>query len=177
MWVRFPPALPIFAGMWILVCHPRVMIWLFLIEHAGSIPASAIFMLKMTNSNRKKAEQLGVPFGTANGRLKKKILFHLVVACGRDTCYRCKKKITSKDDLSIEHKTPWIDSEKPVDLFFDIDNIAFSHMSCNISAARKITKRKHPSVSSYRRGCRCEECKNLEKIRRRSQRARGIKAR
>lgn len=34
---------------------------------------------------------------------------------------------------------------------------------------------KHPSSSAYRKGCRCNECKDIERVRRKSQRARGIR--
>lgn len=45
------------------------------------------------------------------------------------------------DELSIEHKTPWLDSEDPKALFFDLNNIAFSHLSCNVSAAKHPNKK------------------------------------
>jgi hypothetical protein len=34
---------------------------------------------------------------------------------------------------------------------------------------------KHPSSSAYRNGCRCDGCREIEKLRRRGQRKRGIK--
>jgi hypothetical protein len=67
-------------------------------------------------------------------------------------------EIESEKQLSIEHKIPWLDSENPISLFFDLENIAFSHLSCNSSAARP-RETKHPSFHSYRKGCRCEGCK------------------
>jgi len=82
-----------------------------------------------------KARQLGMPFGTANGRLRKKVLFSLVVKYNENICYRCKAKILSIDEFTIEHKQPWL--HVSVDLFWDIDNIAFSHLVCNVSAASK----------------------------------------
>ena len=46
-----------------------------------------------------------------------------------------------RDNFSVEHVTPWLDSEDPVGLFFDLKNISFSHRNCNSSAARRPTKK------------------------------------
>jgi hypothetical protein len=81
-------------------------------------------------SVRKKTEQLGMPFGTASGRLKKLILFELVCRAGLNICFRCKKQIKVANELSIEHKRPWLNVSPK--LFWDLDNIAFSHLKCNI---------------------------------------------
>ncbi len=83
------------------------------------------------NSNMNKSEKLGMPHGTANGRLKKAIMFMLVQRLGMDTCYRCGKKIETVKELSIEHIVSWEMAKDPVATFFDLDNIAFSHLSCN----------------------------------------------
>jgi len=96
--------------------------------------------IKMSNSNKKKTEQLGMPHGTAAGRLRKSIMFNLIKQCGHDICFQCKKTIEKEEDLSIEHKIPWLDSEKPKELFFDLDNISFSHLKCNIAQARQPLK-------------------------------------
>jgi len=52
-----------------------------------------------------------------------------------DTCYRCGEKIGNVDDLSIEHKTAWQSSDDPIKDFYDLGNIAFSHLNCNRGAA------------------------------------------
>lgn len=62
-----------------------------------------------------------------------------------------------RNNLSIEHKIPWLNSENPQGLFFDLQNIAFSHLSCNVGAARR-AKASCGSSSAYRRGCRCNDC-------------------
>lgn len=49
----------------------------------------------------------------------------------------------SADDLSIEHKAPWLHRDSA--LFWDLDNIAFSHLACNVNAAM----RKLPPVGSF----------------------------
>ena len=79
--------------------------------------------------NKNKAAFLGMPHGTANARLRKAILFKLVQTCKEDICFRCGLTIEKVDDLSIEHKLPW--ENISVELFWDLDNIAFSHLKCN----------------------------------------------
>lgn len=66
----------------------------------------------------------------ARNRLLKNILFDLIKETKRDICFHCKKKL-SIEDFSIEHKIPWLDSKDPLKLYFDLDNISFSHFSCN----------------------------------------------
>lgn len=83
----------------------------------------------MSDSNRRNAEKLGMPVGTAMNRLRKMVLFSLIQRVGEDTCYRCGKKIETVDDLTVEHKIGW--SGKDTEVFWDLENIAFSHMLCN----------------------------------------------
>lgn len=81
------------------------------------------------NSNERKAHVLGMPYGTACARLRKQILWRFILQCCLDTCFKCEGKIESIEDLSIEHKLPW--GPDCVDRFWDVDNIAFSHLRCN----------------------------------------------
>ena len=99
-------------------------------------------------SKSKKQKQLGMNPSTASGRLIKDLLFDFAVKNGH-TCHRCKKELT-RIDFSIEHIKPWLDSENPIDLFFDLDNIAYSHLKCNIRASRP-RKGEHPSIRSYQK--------------------------
>jgi len=85
-------------------------------------------------NNRKKAEQLGMPFGTASNRLRKMVLFHLLKKLKENVCFQCGAEIETVDELSIEHKKPWLDES--VDLFWDLNNIAFSHHQCNCASTR-----------------------------------------
>ena len=87
------------------------------------------------NGAARKAEQLGMPWGTACGRLRKLILFHLLEQLGQNICFHCNETIESAEALSIEHKVPWQGSEP--ELFWDMDNIAFSHLACNVAAANR----------------------------------------
>ena len=85
----------------------------------------------MSNSNKKRAEQLGMPYGTAANKLKKMLLFKFAQELGYDQCFVCKKPIEVVDDLSIEHKDPWFNRPGGTEKFWDLSNIAFSHLSCN----------------------------------------------
>jgi len=100
--------------------------------------------------------------GTASNRLKKNLLFEFAKRLDLHWCYQCGAEIEDCDEFTIEHKTPWLHSEDPRGLFFDIDNIAFSHKSCNYSAARNRKGKPCPSLTAYRKGCRCDDCKKLK---------------
>jgi hypothetical protein len=120
-------------------------------------------MDKVTRAKEKRTKQLGMNPATASGALKKQLMFHLAQKCEMDTCYQCGKRIETSKELSVEHKTPWMDSEDPVGLFFDLDNIAFSHLSCNVSATRTRGPARygeHGGSAMYQRGCRCQPCKD-----------------
>lgn len=107
--------------------------------------------------NQKKNEQLGMNYSTASNRLVKDLLFNFIVKANENICYRCGEPM-SRDTFSIEHKTPWLDSEDPLYLYFSLDNIAYSHLSCNVKAARKELK-SCGTAGAYARGCRCDLCK------------------
>lgn len=87
-------------------------------------------------SSEVKSEQLGMPFGTATAKLRKTILFSLLKKYNENYCYKCCGEIESEKELSIEHKTPWLYSESPIELFFNMENIAFSHLECNTKDKR-----------------------------------------
>ena len=74
-------------------------------------------------------QQLGVSQGTAVHRLRKNIMFSFAKRLDEDTCFKCGQKIETADELSIEHKEPW--ENRSAELFWDLDNIAFSHLKCN----------------------------------------------
>lgn len=98
----------------------------------------------------KKEHLLGMSFGKANARLRKALLFSLVVRLNEDFCHRCGGRIMHINEFSIEHKDSWQLSQTPTKTFFDLGNIAFSHFSCNISAATK-TNKTYPSEGIRRR--------------------------
>jgi len=88
--------------------------------------------LLRTKGNRHKDELLGMPHGTANGILRKDIIFWLAGISGMLTCFRCGKLIESVEEFSIEHKHSWQTALDPKREFFDVKNIAFSHFKCNV---------------------------------------------
>lgn len=107
----------------------------------------------------KKKMQLGMNPSTASGRLVKDLLWNFVETTGQSACCKCGEPM-SRDTFSIEHVTPWLDSEDPVGLYFDIENISYSHLKCNISDARatgkiyESAKHKEQARQERRRGTR-----------------------
>lgn len=64
--------------------------------------------------------------------------FTLLSALGKTNCWRCSLPMTV-ETYSLDHKQPWLDED--VSLFWDPDNIGYSHKSCNSREARKPTKK------------------------------------
>lgn len=88
----------------------------------------------MSDTAKRNARLLGKSFGAACTELKKRMLFHFAKKLGMDTCYRCGKPILTVAEFSIEHKKGWRGAPDPKAAFYDLNNIAFSHLSCNSSA-------------------------------------------
>jgi hypothetical protein len=109
-------------------------------------------------ANEKRYLLLGMPLGTASNRLRKSLLFFLVKKLNLDICFQCKMKIENESELSIEHMQPWQGSDDPKGKFFDLSNIAFSHLKCNVDAGGNRQAASHGSVKSYMNGCRCKNC-------------------
>ena len=108
----------------------------------------------------KKKQQLGMNPSTAASRLVKDILWKLLQDTGQDSCCKCSEQMT-RDTFSIEHIQPWMDSVDPLGLYFDLENISFSHLSCNISDARR-DRPTNCGISRYNSGCRCDICKSAK---------------
>ena len=107
-----------------------------------------------TKANRKKTEQLGMSIGTASNRLRKEVMFNLLRRLNGNICYRCKREIKTAEEMSLEHKIPWLDSHDPIGLFFDLTNIAFSHSACNRRRPGQPTLRKEgPLGTAWCSGC------------------------
>lgn len=66
-------------------------------------------------------------------RLRRTIVWSLLVELNRTSCFRCEKEM-SIDTYSIDHVVPWRPNSK--ELFESLKNIAWSHRSCNSSASR-----------------------------------------
>ena len=84
-------------------------------------------------------------------------MFSLVKETKKDVCSRCKKQILDIDNFSIDHKIPWLDSENPKKLFFDLENISFSHTGCNYGNARQPNKIIYPPGYGW-----CASCKQFK---------------
>jgi hypothetical protein len=104
----------------------------------------------MDRNNKTKFDLLGEPIGTATAKLRKTILFKLIQETNKDICFQCGERIESVDDLSIEHKVPWQSSNNPKQAFYDLDNISFSHLHCNIQSANRHVP--HPTVRGENHG-------------------------
>jgi hypothetical protein len=83
----------------------------------------------MNSRGARKSAFLGMPHGTAANRLRKIVMFSLLEKHDENVCFKCSKKIETADELSIEHKEPW--EGVSLELFWSLDNIAFSHLRCN----------------------------------------------
>jgi hypothetical protein len=120
-------------------------------------------------SNKKRALQLGMGIAKASWRLRKLVLFHVLRKHGENVCYRCGKFIEHADDLTIEHKQPWLDVS--VELFWDMANIAFSHFDCN--RPDRSTKKNGMPGHSWCNGCK--QWLPLQSFNRSSRRWNGVK--
>lgn len=112
----------------------------------------------MCNSNKRKAEKLGMPYGTARHKLVKSLLWDFVCKAQQNKCFQCGTEILTIHDLSIEHKTFWETSDNPIELYFDIDNIAYSHLTCNMKAGSFKGGPSCGTETKYKQGCRCALC-------------------
>jgi 5-methylcytosine-specific restriction endonuclease McrA len=84
---------------------------------------------------KRKSDFLGMNPGVATRRLRKLVLFNLLKRLGENICFRCARIIENPDDLTMDHKNPWlwVDSQ----LFWDLENVAFAHADCNTAAGRR----------------------------------------
>lgn len=98
----------------------------------------------MDSSSAKKQSQLGMTIGKARALLVKMLLFEMAQKLGRDICFRCSQRIEGIGQFSIEHKIAWLDSEDPAALYFDLSNVAFSHLSCNSAVSKNPRKKARP---------------------------------
>jgi hypothetical protein len=76
---------------------------------------------------QQRAALLGMPYGTAEKHLRKSMLHALAQQCGKDICRWCQTKIESHSDLAVVHLHDWADDAA---LYWDLNNVAFSHVSC-----------------------------------------------
>ena len=101
------------------------------------------------SNNDKKAELLGVPFGTASGRLRKILLFDAIGRLNERNCYRCGEFIEKLEDFSIEHKNSWMNSNDPKESFYSLENISYSHLICNVTSGTRPHKIYNTSTEKW----------------------------
>ena len=92
----------------------------------------------MGNDSSGKSAFLGMSVGTAVSILRKILLCNLLVKYGENVCYRCNESIEHIDSLIIEHIRPWMYNDPA--LYWDTENVAYSHLSCNSKAGRQIQR-------------------------------------
>lgn len=84
-------------------------------------------------------------------------MFDMAKELGLLVCYRCGEPINAVEEFSIDHKEAWLD--KNPKLFWDLQNIAFSHSRCNSKASFKPHK-----VRAHNGNSICHRCgKELNK--------------
>ena len=63
-------------------------------------------------------------------------MFHMAQQLEWDNCFRCGEKIETSEELSMDHIVDWYGRDN--EYFWDVMNIAFSHLSCNLSSGRTL---------------------------------------
>ena len=101
----------------------------------------------------------------ANRILMKDLVFYYLKTLGLNICCKCKKPL-KREDFTIDHIQSWRNKPNAKELFFSIDNIGFSHFTCNSShsAYNKLEDKPH-GHSMYSKGCRCDICKEGHRLR------------
>lgn len=79
----------------------------------------------------KRKKLLGMPWGTANGKLYRKIIREYFRLVYDSLCYRCGNEVLDTDLFHIDHIESWLTAEDPRKHFFDLENIRISHADCN----------------------------------------------
>ncbi len=102
-----------------------------------------------TKSLQTKEDFLGMPWGTASNRLRRLLLFKYVkLANGYLKCWDCGKEIEDASQLSMQHKKPWLHED--LELFWDLDNVTFSHRKCNKPDRNRNAEKTHcPAGHEY----------------------------
>jgi hypothetical protein len=122
--------------------------------------SSALRQFDILSAMNKFKTQLGMAYSTARSKLFSDVLFSFINRL-KIVCYHCKKEMT-REDFSIEHIKPWHREPNALDLFFDLNNIGFSHGECNARAARKreikriFTHGTYIGYAHYK--CKCFKC-------------------
>ncbi len=87
------------------------------------------------NKVQRQKRDLGMAPSTARDKLMRKIIFRHIEKEGT-VCYRCGEPL-ELDTFSIEHIKPWRNEEDAIDIYFDLDNVTYSHKKCNSLHTRR----------------------------------------
>ncbi len=98
--------------------------------------------------------ELGMSMTSARTLLRKQIMLSMARKLHEDVCFKCGIKIEIAEELSIEHKKFWLHVSS--ELFWDLDNIAFSHRKCN-TPDRPGGRPPIIRPSGFNWCCRCKE--------------------
>lgn len=102
---------------------------------------------------KKREELLEMSLGKARNIMIKSLLFDLAGKCGLNNCYRCGGEIKNVDDFHIDHKESWINHPNGKKLYFDVNNLAFSHGWCNVAEGGKTQRKIGPEGTSWCHSC------------------------
>src|SRR3990167_2533934 len=86
--------------------------------------------------NKDFKAQIGMSQSNARPRLLRSVLFYILCNTGLNVCFRCNLKILELKDFTLDHKENWRGEKNP-ELYFDVKNIGFSHLSCNSAMTRR----------------------------------------
>ena len=80
---------------------------------------------------------LGMSLGRAKNILHRKIIWAMLVEKKLTQCFRCGGEMTEAD-YSQDHAEDWLYASNGRELYFDLNNIRFSHRRrCNVSTSGK----------------------------------------
>lgn len=123
----------------------------------------------------RKQEQLGMAHSTASRKLRDILLYEALKKLGESRCFVCGMEIESVEELTVEHKTPWENIDPA--LFWNLDNIAFSHRKCNKPHSLKLKPRERFKTPNGTAWCsRCKRNKDTESFYKSSKRWSGLQA-
>lgn len=107
-----------------------------------------------TDRNNRLKDILGETISNATYKLRKILLFEFAKRLDLHHCFRCGEPIDNIDEFTVDHVLSWR-LHKSRELFYDIDNIKFSHFKCNCANYTK---------SKTRPNARKNKIKNEEKF-------------
>lgn len=115
--------------------------------------------------------------GKAAHILRREMMFSLLCRLDENFCCRCGALIESSAEMSIEHMVPWESAPLPIEAFLDLDNVGFSHRSCNYAAAHRPNKKyESEAIRKIERGKRYRAGESWKRsvIKRREKRRREV---